>query len=321
MMFGPRGMLYDVIIVGAGPAGLTAGIFARAREMSTLILEARQAGGQLAVLYPTKSVYDYPGYIAIEAEELGRIFVEHARLSGCELHEGEEVTELKRKGEHWRVGTTKGYYEGRSVVLAMGIGLFESKRLAVPGEDAFEGNGVSYGVRDRREYKGKRILIVGGGDSALEAALQIVVHAAEVYLIHRREQFRAMEKSVDAIARSHIKILMNSEVAQISGDKEVRHVVVYNNQTLEKRTIDVDAIIVQVGFETKSGWLKKWGLEMEGERLIKVKVDMSTSLPGVFACGDIVFYTSKEKRIVTGCGEAVTAIASAYKFVKSPYWA
>ena len=314
-------MLYDVIIVGAGPAGLTAGIFARARELTTLILEARQPGGQLAVLYPTKSVYDYPGYIAIEAEELGRLFVEHARLSGCEIHEGEEVTELKRKGRHWRIGTTKGYYEGRAVVLALGIGLFEQKRLDVPGEVEFEGKGVFYGVKDRREFRNKRVVIVGGGDSALEAALQIVVHAELVYVVHRREQFRAMEKNVDAVGRSQIKVLMNSEVSQILGDSQVRHVVVYNNTSLEKRTIDVDAVVVQVGFETKSGWLKKWGLEMEGDRLIKVKADMSTSLEGVFACGDIVYYPSKEKRIVTGCGEAVTAIASAYKFVRSPYLA
>jgi len=321
MLFGQLGMLYDVIIVGAGPTGLTAGIFARARELSTLILEARQGGGQLTVLYPTKSVYDYPSYIAIEAEELGRLFVEHARLSGCELHEGEEVTELKKKGKHWRVGTTKGYHEGRAVILAMGIGLFEPKRLDVPGEDDFDGKGVFYGVKDRREFKQKRVVVVGGGDSALETALQIVAHAAEVYLVHRREQFRAMEKNVDAVARSNIKVLLSSEVAQITGDSELRSVVVYNNMTLVKRTIDVDAIIVQVGFETKPGWRGKWGLELEGDRLIKVSADMSTSLPGVFACGDIVFYPSKEKRIVTGCGEAVTAISSAYRFVKSPYWA
>ncbi len=153
------------------------------------------------------------------------------------------------------------------------------------------------------------------------ARVALPPEAAEVYLVHRREQFRAMEKNVDAVGRSQIKVLMNSEVAQILGDSHVRHVVIYNNTSLEKRTIDVDAVVVQVGFETKSGWLKKWGLELEGDRLIKVRADMSTSLEGVFACGDIVYYPSKEKRIVTGCGEAVTAIASAYKFVRSPYWA
>ncbi len=314
-------MLYDVIIVGGGPAGLTAGIYARAHELSTLILEAQQAGGQLAVLYPTKSVYDYPSYIAIEAEELGRLFVEHASLGGCEIHEGEEVRELRRKGRHWRVGTAKGYYEGLAVILALGIGLFEPKRLGIPGESEFESKGVFYRVTNRRDFKQKRVLVVGGGDSALETALEIVANAAEVYLVHRREKFRAMEKSVDAVKKSPIRVILNSEVTEIAGDGQVRRAVVYDNTTLEKRVLDIDAVIVQVGFETHLGWVRKWGLELEGDKLIKVNPDMSTSLPGVFACGDIVSYPSKEKRIITGCGEAVTAVASAYRFIRSPYWA
>lgn len=321
MMLGRFGMLYDVIVVGAGPAGLTAGIYARARKLSTLILEAQKPGGQLSVLYPTKSVYDYPGYIAIEAEELGKLFVEQARLSGCELHEGEEARELKKKGKHWRIGTSKGYYEARIVILALGIGLFDSKRLDIPGESEFEGKGVYYQVKDRREFRQRRVLIVGGGDSALETAVQLVAQAAEVHLAHRREEFRAMEKNVEAVKRSPVKILLNTEVARILGDDRVRQAVVYNNTNSKEQLIEVDSVIIQVGFETRLGWVKKLGLELEGDKLIKVNVDMSTSLPGVFACGDVVFHPGKEKRIVTGCGEAVTAVASAYKFVKSPYWA
>lgn len=314
-------MLYDVIIVGAGPAGLTAGIYARGRDMSTLILEANKAGGQLAVLYPTKSVYDYPGYIAIEAEELGHQFVEHARLSGCEIHEDEEVREVGKKEKYWRVGTTKGYYEGRSVILALGIGLFEPKWLGVPGETEYEGKGVYHQVKDRREFRQKRVLVVGGGDSAIEAALQLVANTDELHLVHRRDKFRAMEKNVEAVARSPIKVHLNSEIARFLGDENVRVAVIYDNTTGKQIVLEVEAVIVQVGFETKLGWVKKWGLELEGDKLIKVNGDMSTSLPGVFACGDIVYYPGKEKRIVTGCGEAVTAIASAYKYVKSPYWA
>ncbi len=314
-------MLYDVIIVGAGPAGLTAGIYARGRDMSTLILEANRAGGQLSVLYPTKSVYDYPGYIAIEAEELGQQFVEHAKLSGCELHEDEEVRVLSKKDKHWNVGTNKGEYEGRSVILALGIGLFEPKRLDVPGETEYEGKGVFHQVKDRREFKQKRILVVGGGDSAIEAALQLVANADEVHLVHRRDKFRAMEKNVEAVMRSPIKVMLNSEIARFFGAENIRLAVVYDNTTGKETVLEIDAVIIQVGFETKLGWVKKWGIALEGEKLIKVNNDMSTSLAGVFACGDIVYYPGKEKRIVTGCGEAVTAVASAYKFVKSPYWA
>src|SRR5437867_495140 len=157
-------MVYDVIVVGGGPSGLTAGVYARTRKLSTLILEAQAVGGQLDWLYPTKSVYDYPSYIAI------------------------------------KVGTRQGNaYEGRTVILAMGMGLFEPKRLGVPGEAELEGSGVASRVRDWREYKDKRVVVVGGGDSALEIALEIVAPAKKVLLVHRRGEFRAMEKNVEAV--------------------------------------------------------------------------------------------------------------------------
>ncbi|MEK6851904.1 MAG: NAD(P)/FAD-dependent oxidoreductase, partial [Candidatus Thermoplasmatota archaeon] len=131
--------MYDLIVVGGGPTGLTAGLYARTHNLSTLILEARQFGGQLTILYPTKSVYDYPSYLAIEAEELGRLFAEHAKESGCEMREGEEVVELARQKHGFLVRTAAGEYEGRCVILALGIGLFEPKTLNVPGEAEFDG--------------------------------------------------------------------------------------------------------------------------------------------------------------------------------------
>ena len=313
--------MYDLIVVGGGPTGLTAGIYARTRDLSTLILEALSFGGQLTFLYPTKSVYDYPSYIAIEAEELGHLFVEHAREAGCEMREGEEVVELKRRKKGFVVRTSREEYEGRAVVLALGFGLFEPKTLNVPGEAEFDGKGVYYMIRDRRQFKGKRVLIVGGGDSALEGALQLAATASHVTIVHRRDMFRGMEKNVDAVARAPIELMLNSEVTAIEGDGWARRAVVYNNQTLERTVLDVDAIIVQVGFAPNLEKAKRWGLELEGDRHIKVGPDMSTNLRGVFAAVDIVSYPGKDKRIVTGAGEAVTAVMSAYKLLRSPYWA
>ncbi len=312
--------MYDLIVVGGGPTGLTAGLYARTRDLSTLILEAQAFGGQLSFLYPTKSVYDYPSYIAIEAEELGRLFVEHAREAGCEMHNGEEVVELKRRKSGFLVRTDKDEYEGRSLLLALGFGLFEPKTLNVPGEAEFEGKGVYYMIRDRRQFRGKRVLVVGGGDSALEAALQLAATAAQVTLVHRRDQFRGMEKNVDAANRAPIELLLNCEVTAIQGNGWAQQAVVYDNQTLERRVLDVDAIIVQVGFAPNLEKVKRWGIELEGDRHIKVGPDMSTSVPGIFAAGDIVSYPGKDKRIVTGAGEAVTAVMSAYKHLRSPYW-
>ncbi len=314
-------MVYDVIVVGGGPAGLTAGVYARTRKLSTLILEAQAVGGQLEWLYPTKSVYDYPSYIAIEGGELGQLFALHARESGAEMR-AEEVVDIQRQPSGFKVATRQGNaYEGRTIILAMGMGLFEPKRLDVPGEAELEGSGVASRVRDWREYKDKRVVVVGGGDSALEIALEIVAPAKKVLLVHRRGEFRAMEKNVEAVLASPVQVLFNSEVTSIEGRGKVERAVVYDNRTLKKKVLEVDAVIVNIGFEPKITPLPKWGIALEGERLIKVRADMSTSVPGIYACGDIVSYPGKDKRIVTGCGEAVTAVMSVYKHLKQPYWA
>ncbi|HYS73444.1 MAG TPA: NAD(P)/FAD-dependent oxidoreductase [Thermoplasmata archaeon] len=314
-------MVYDVIVVGGGPSGLTAGVYARTRKLSTLILEAQAVGGQLDWLYPTKSVYDYPSYIAIEGGELGQLFTLHARESGAEVR-AEEVVDIQRQPSGFKVGTRQGNaYEGRTVILAMGMGLFEPKRLGVPGEAELEGSGVASRVRDWREYKDKRVVVVGGGDSALEIALEIVAPAKKVLLVHRRGEFRAMEKNVEAVLASPVQVLFDSEVTSIEGRGKVERAVVYDNRTLKKKVLEVDAVIVNIGFEPKVTPLPKWGVALEGERLIKVRADMSTSVPGIYACGDIVSYPGKDKRIVTGCGEAVTAAMSVYKHLKQPYWA
>src|SRR5437667_993980 len=163
-------MVYDVIVVGGGPAGLTAGVYARTRKLSTLILEAQATGGQLEWLYPTKSVYDYPSYIAIEGGELAELFVLHSRESGAEIR-AEEVVDVQRQASGFKLTTREGNaYEGRSIILAMGMGLLEPKRLGVPGEAEFESNGVEYRVRDRREFKGSAAAGAAGGAAPPRAA-------------------------------------------------------------------------------------------------------------------------------------------------------
>jgi len=314
-------MVHDLIVIGGGPAGLTAGVYSRTRNLSTLVLEAAQVGGQLSWLYPTKSVYDYPSYIAIEGHELGLLLVEHARVSGVEIREGETVEEVRRNHRGFEVRTNKGVHEGRAVIVAIGNGPFNPRVLEIPGETEHEGHGVHYRVRDRRDFKDHTVLVVGGGDSALEIALELVAPAKEVTLVHRRGEFRAMEKNVEALQKSPVKVLYNSELVSIEDASGGLDAVVYNNVTLDKVVKRVDSIIINVGFEPLQTKVERWGLELEGARNIKVRPDMSTSVPGVFACGDAVWYPNKEKRIVTGCGEAVTAVISAYKYLKAPYWA
>ena len=313
--------MYDVVVVGGGPTGCTAGLYARTRDLRTLILEAKEFGGQLKTLYPTKSVYDYPSYIAIEAEELGGLFVNHAREAGCEMKDREEVREIEQRKHDFLISTNRAEYEGRVIILALGWGLITPKLLNVPGEAEFDGRGVYYLIPDRRLFRGKRVVIIGGGDSALESALQLMSTASRVTLIHRRDVFRAMEKNMDAVKRSPVELMPNSEVTEIQGDGVVEAAVVYNNQTLERTVVKADAVIVQIGFHANLDRVRKWGVQLEDDRHIRVGADMSTTVPGIFACGDVVSYPSKDKRIVTGAGEAVTAVMSAYKLLRSPYWA
>jgi thioredoxin reductase (NADPH) len=312
-------MVYDVIVVGGGPSGLAAGVFATGRRLSTLVIDAQKLGGQLTFLYTTKSVYDYPSYIAIGASELGELFVAHAREAGCEMVEGEEVRDIERDGVNFIVHTDRTTYEGRTVILALGMGLFEPRRLDVPGELELEGRGVYYKVDDRYAFEGKRVLFVGGGDSALEMALNLVSIAKGVAIAHRREEFRAMEKNVEAVLKAPIEILWSTEVQSIRGNGKVEHIVLFNNRTGEETVREFEAAVIQIGLLPRVSWLKEWGIELVG-RSIKVNQDMSTSVPGIFACGDIVTYEGKDKRIASGCGEAAAAAFSAYRYVKRPYW-
>src|SRR2546428_6251753 len=314
-------MAHDLIVIGGWPAGPTAGVYARPRNLSTLILEAEQVGGQLSWLYPTKSVYDYPSYIAIEGLELGQLFLEHARVCGVEVLEGETVEEVRRGPKGFEIRTNKGVHTGHAVIIAIGNGPFNPRLLEIPGEAEHEGRGVYYRVRDRRSFKGHSVLVVGGGDSALEIALELVAPAKEVTLVHRRAEFRGMEKNVEAGLKSPVEVLFNSELGSIEDADGGLNAVVYDNTTPGHVAEKVDSVLIHVGVEPPTTEVERWGLELEGARNIKVRPDMSTTVSGVFACGDAVWEPSKEKRIVTGCGEAVTAVISAYKYLKAPYWA
>jgi thioredoxin reductase (NADPH) len=312
--------MYDVIIVGAGPAGLTAGIFARTRRLNTLIIDAADAGGQLVSLYPTKTIYDYPSYEKIGAAELAKEMVQHAITEGCEIKEDEAVTDLIGKEESIEVKTSKDTYETKTVILALGMGLFEPKKLGLPREEEFANKGVYYKIPDKELFRDQAVLFVGGGDSALEMALSLVGVAKEVTLIHRKGEFRAMEANVESITKSPVVVKFFHECKEIIGEERVKGAMIYNNQTKEETRQEFGSIVFNLGFSPNLGRARDWGIELEGNS-IKVTTDMRTTMKGVFACGDIVTYEGKSKRIITGCGEACTAANSVYKYIKKPYWA
>ncbi|MDH7507948.1 MAG: NAD(P)/FAD-dependent oxidoreductase [Methanomassiliicoccales archaeon] len=310
-------MTYDLIIIGAGPAGLTAGIYARSRKLKTLILEAGSAGGQLVSLYPDKGIENYPGCVLTQAEKLAKRMVTHALSMGCELHENEMAHDILEKDGRLLVVTDKQQYETKAVIIAAGIGLFKPKTLGIPGEDQFENKGVFYKIPDKESLVDKRVLFVGGGNSALEMAL-IASEVAETYIVHRRNEFRADESVIEKVKRSSIKTILNAELEEIKGDQTVNSVTIKVGGD-RKVSLDVDVVVINIGYTPDLKDIQRWNVELE-DNLIKVDTAMRTSRPGVFACGDVVTYRGKYKQIVTACGEAATAANSAYKYIMKPYW-
>jgi thioredoxin reductase len=310
-------MLHDLIIIGAGPAGLTAGVYARTRKLSTLIIDATTAGGQLASLYPEKGIENWPGDVTTDAGHLSDNLINHARSMGCEIREHERASALEDFEGHLLVRTDKGAYPARAVIMATGMGLFRPKKVGAVGEEEFEGRGVYYKLPEREYLVGKEVIFVGGGNSALEMAL-LACENAGTCVVHRREVFRADEAIVERVHNSSIETIMNAEVVEIKGTDRVHSVVLKQDGKLIERK--ADAVVVNIGTSNVSDDMGKWGVELE-EGLIKVDTDMCTSRRGVFACGDAVAYKGKYKQIVVACGEAAIASNSAYKFIKEPYWA
>ena len=312
-------MAYDVIIIGAGPAGLTAGIYARSKMMSTLILESGKVGGQLVALYPEKGIHNYPGYETVQARKLSDKLYAQAESMECEIREYQKVTDIIDGDQKLIVRTQNAEYETMSVIIAIGMGEFTPRKMDAPGENELEGKGISYFLPLKEELVGKKVVLFGGGNSAIEMAM-VADQVTETALVHRRPEFRADEINVKNLAESQVKTYMSTTVKSFNGTDRLESITLLD---AEKKEIEVpaDLAVINIGITADLGVLNKWGLELTENGLIKAGFDMSTNRNGIFACGDVVDYPGKYKQIITGCGEAATACLSAYKFVKKPYWA
>ena len=193
------------------------------------------------------------------------------------------------------------------MLIAGGVGSFQPRKLSIDGAAAFERRGLEYGVKDPAIYAGKKVLIVGGGDSGVDWANTLAPIAAHVTLIHRRDQFRAHEQSVEQLRQGPTTLKTFRELAGIEGDGNVERAIIYDNRSNERETLDVDAVLVNIGFVSSLGPIGSWGLELEGSQ-IRVDSMMRTNLPRVFAAGDICAYAGKLKLIATGFGEACIAV-------------
>lgn len=308
--------MYDLTIIGGGPTGLFGAFYAGLRGMKTLLLDALpELGGQLAVLYPEKYIYDVPGFPKILAKELVKQLVEQAMQSQPTVQLEEQVTNIAPSGEkQLTISTTRGEYRSKALLIAAGVGAFAPNKLDAPGVARLEDKGVYYFVRSKAEFAGKRLLIVGGGDSAVDWALNLQDTAREITLIHRRDQFRAHEGSIREMYASRANVLTFWELKEVHGENKVEAVTITNNQTGEARELPMDAVLLTLGFKADMGPIKNWGLSIE-KRSIKVDSKFATNMPGVFAAGDIAAAEVKLDLIAVGFGQAAVAINAIKTYV------
>ena len=305
---------WDVIIIGAGSAGLSAGIYTVRSGLKTLILDEKLPGGTIS---DASTVVNYPGFADISGGELAEKMTNHCKTVGAVIHELEPVTELELSGEKKIVKTSNASYEAKAIIFSTGS---HYKEVGVKGEKEFRGRGVSYcGVCDGPFFKGKKVLVVGGGNSACITTLYLSGLAAQVTVIHRREAFRAEESLVtDIAAKGNVTTLWNTEIQEIKGDKQVKTVTVIDNITKQTSELAVDAVFVQVGEAPNSQIAKTSGVETDEHGYIKIDIHQQTNLSGVFAAGDVTDHPIKQ--VGTAVGQGITAALEAYSYIRRPYY-
>jgi ferredoxin/flavodoxin---NADP+ reductase len=312
----------DITILGAGPAGLAAAYYAGHRDASVRIVESlEQLGGQVAAVYPEKHVYDVAGHPKILGQKLVELCADQGLQYGAKVHLGEEVQTLERLSENGEellaVGTDQGTYLARALIVTAGHGAFEPRKLGIEGIEEWEDKGVHYFVREKERFRDATCVIVGGGDSALDWTLGLQDTArSPIALVHRRDNFRALESSVNEAreleTEGRVRIMTPCEVREIHGNGRVEAVTVENTKTGESEQVACDALITLLGFHSHLGAIADWGLELEGKRQIRIDpMTCETSMPRVFAAGDVAGYPGKITLITIGMGEAAIAANNA----------
>ncbi len=310
--------LYDITIIGGGPTGLFGSFYAGLRGLKVKVIDVLpELGGQLTALYPEKYVYDVAGHPKILAKDLAKNLATQASLFKPTIVLGEKVLDLKKTEEgHWQIITdASDAHHTKTVLLALGAGACVPKKLDADYDRSLEGESIFYAVKNKEKFRGKNVLIIGGGDSAVDWANEFSVLANKVTLIHRRDQFRAVQTSVEEMKRNKVDIKTFYELKEIkTSGKNVEEVIIFDNRTGKEETLKVDALIINIGFVINLDFLKSWGLKMD-VNAITVNEMMETSLPGVYAAGDIAAHTAKLKLIATGAAEAATAVNFAVTFI------
>ncbi len=311
----------DITVIGAGPVGMSTAFWAGMREATSRVIDSLpELGGQLTTLYPEKWIFDVPGHPKVLAKDLVEMLREQAiEQFDVPLHLNTTAASISWQGEgEDRVvvlHTDRGELRSRTVIVSGGHGAFEPKQL--PGFDMtpWEGRGAHYIVGEKSVFDGKRVMIVGGGDSACDWAINLLDTASEIRLVHRREGFRAHELTVgqvlQAADRGEVMVHVPFQIKEIYGDGSIERVVLFHSEDEQHELeVEVDAILLQLGFKTALGPLKGWGFEVVKGAIVVDQV-MHTALERVWACGDITTFDGKLKLIATGFAESAIAVAQA----------
>jgi len=298
--------MYDLIIIGGGPAGLTAGIYAQRARLKTLLLEKEMVGGQIAV---SDVIENYPGFPSISGAELMEKFEQQARGLGLEI-KLTDVIAVQKKGEEKIVKTSDGDLITKTVIVATGA---KPRRLGIPGEKELTGKGVSYcATCDGPFFKGQKVIVVGGGDTAVKEAVYLSKIANKVYIAHRRDQLRA-EKIIQekAMSTPNIEILWSHILKEIRGKTGVEKVVLQNLKDNTVKELDVEGVFVFVGINPTTDFVD---VEKDKQGFIKTDQDMRTSVKGIFAAGDC--RTTALKQVSTAVGDGAIAAFVAERYIE-----
>jgi thioredoxin reductase len=306
----------DLLIVGAGPVGLFGAYYAGVRGLRTAVVDSlSQVGGQVSAMYPEKQILDIAGFPTVTGRVLVSNLVEQAAPYGPVYLLGQEAQELERRSSDdgrpdvLMVRTSLGTrISTRAIVITGGIGTFTPRPLPA-GED-FLGRGLAYFVPSAAEYTGTDVVIVGGGDSAVDWALMLHPIARSVTLVHRRTAFRAHHGSLEQLQDSPVEVIVNAQVTAAGGDRELEHVEITVAGT-GPRPRPCQRLVAALGFTANLGPLRDWGLELHDNRHLVVDSAMRTNQPGVYAAGDITDYDGKVRLIAVGFGEVATAVNNA----------
>ena len=308
----------DLTIIGGGPTGLFAMFYAGMRGATAQIVDALvEPGGQLTALYPEKDIFDVAGFRRVPAKELVRSLRDQAGQFGEPMHFSQRVTGLEEADGHFVLVTETDRFPTRSILIAAGIGAFSPRRLPQPVAEPWYGSGIHDVVTDPEQFRGRKVVIIGGGDSAFDWGTQLLGRAASVSIVHRSDRFRAHEATVAqfraAVDAGKAALFTFHELHDLTvpaGCDAFTHLVLKDLKAKTTRELEADVVLPMLGFVSDMGALKDWGLHIEKDEIL-VNSQMETGRPGIYAAGDVVTYPGKLKLIVTGFGDAATAVNQA----------